>query len=644
MKKKGWIIGGVLVLLAVGAAAVVYIRGVHYFQNHFFANTVINHIDCTNMTVDEALAELQKGVDTYQMEVYDRDGGLVYTLTGEDIGYAVDIDTPLQELFAAQDPYRWPAQWSRQMDRDVTFETSFDEDKVLTLTEGWALFDTENMEKPQDAYLSGYEPEIKGFEIIPCTQGSVVDVEKARTIIIQGLRDRQSSVSLESCYASAEVTEQDAGLVERRDALNKLTGARIQYNWNGREVVVDGDLIQDWILEEDGEITLDEEKISEFVTEQAKAADTYGKRRKFTTVYGVVLSLPSGAYGWKTDREEEARELKELILEGEQVENREPVYVYKGYHQGEDDIGDSYVEIDLTNQHLYLFVDGKEVLTSDFVSGDARSADRITPPGVFGITYKKTDAVLRGADYETPVHYWMPFNGNIGMHDATWRKSFGGEIYKTNGSHGCVNLPLAKAKEIYSYMEKGFPVICYYYEGTNPAEALKNQDEEIQEAVSPEVAVGGEVPAAPDAQPVPAVPEGEAPQAQPAPETVLPQTPAAPDAQPVPAAPEGEAPEAQPVPIVPEGEAPQAQPVPETVLPQAPAAPEVQPVPAAPEGEVSQAQSVPETVLPQTSAAPDAQPVPIVPEAQPVPAVPEGEAPQAQSEPETAAPEAAPGQ
>ena len=103
------------------------------------------------------------------------------------------------------------------------------------------------------------------------------------------------------------------------------------------------------------------------------------------------------------------------------------------------------------------------VLETDFVSGNMSKPDCITPPGVFGLTYKTRNAVLRGANYETPVNYWMPFNGNVGMHDATWRSSFGGTIYLTSGSHGCVNLPLNMAAAIYEYMSTGFPIVCYYY-------------------------------------------------------------------------------------------------------------------------------------------------------------------------------------
>jgi len=73
---------------------------------------------------------------------------------------------------------------------------------------------------------------------------------------------------------------------------------------------------------------------------------------------------------------------------------------------------------------------------------------------------------LNGEDYSTPVDYWMPFAGNVGMHDATWRGSFGGDIYLNNGSHGCVNLPWSSAKTIYENVDAGFPVLVYQLAGT----------------------------------------------------------------------------------------------------------------------------------------------------------------------------------
>ena len=60
------------------------------------------------------------------------------------------------------------------------------------------------------------------------------------------------------------------------------------------------------------------------------------------------------------------------------------------------------------------------------------------------------------------VTYWMAFEGNgIGFHDATWQDSFGGDTYLDNGSHGCVNLPLSFAEELYSSVYLYMPVYVY---------------------------------------------------------------------------------------------------------------------------------------------------------------------------------------
>ena len=150
------------------------------------------------------------------------------------------------------------------------------------------------------------------------------------------------------------------------------------------------------------------------------------------------------------------------------------MYSQTANSHGENDYGDSYVEINLTAQHLFVYEEGKLVVESDFVSGNVAKGHG-SPTGAFAVTYTTTDAVLRGEDYETPVKYWMPFAGDVGMHDATWRRSFGGNIYKTNGSHGCINLPLSVAKTIYETIDKGDPVLVYTLPGTESA-AMVQQD------------------------------------------------------------------------------------------------------------------------------------------------------------------------
>ena len=140
----------------------------------------------------------------------------------------------------------------------------------------------------------------------------------------------------------------------------------------------------------------------------------------------------------------------------------------KGSVWGENTIGSSYVEIDLTQQHVWVYRGGEVAVSTDCVTGKAISGNN-TPNGIFAIQFKQRDAILRGEDYETPVSYWMPFFQGVGLHDAGWRGSFGGDIYVRSGSHGCVNLPPSAAAQIFEVVYSGEPVIVYG--GMNQAQA-----------------------------------------------------------------------------------------------------------------------------------------------------------------------------
>ena len=465
-KSKKWI--GIVVaiiaviLLAYGGVAV-------YYHSHALNNTFVNRSDCSNLTAVQIASVMDAQSQQYSLQIFGRDENGVQeeigTVTAPEIGlYWVDTQGVAQELLDRQNEFLWIEMlWSTQ-NYDVVQGVSYDADKLQEQLAQMPALQKKNMIQPEDAYISEYSEKTKVYEIIPETPGTRLDMNLVEDVVSAAIMAGDTTVDLEGqgCYETAKVTAEDAALVKACDTVNKWVSAQVTYDWNSNKVVVDGDTIKDWIELDDKNPQLNEEAIEEFVAEQAKEYDTYGKKRKFTTVQGVELTLSSGAYGWKTDRGEETKELTESIEKGEII-SKEPVYSSKGAQKGSNDIGNSYVEIDLTNQHLYLFKDGNIVLETDFVSGNMSKPGCMTPPGVFGLTYKTKNAVLRGADYQTPVNYWMPFNGNVGMHDATWRRNFGGTIYLTSGSHGCVNLPLHMAASIYEYVSTGFPVVCYYY-------------------------------------------------------------------------------------------------------------------------------------------------------------------------------------
>lgn len=119
----------------------------------------------------------------------------------------------------------------------------------------------------------------------------------------------------------------------------------------------------------------------------------------------------------------------------------------------------TYIEVSVAQQHMWFYENGKLVVDTDVVTGNKDSAD--TPTGTYSIESRAQDTTLTGEGYSSFVSYWMGFYGGYGIHDASWRSSFGGDIYEGNGSHGCVNTPYEKVKIIYEHTDYGTPVYVY---------------------------------------------------------------------------------------------------------------------------------------------------------------------------------------
>lgn len=467
--KKVWIILLVLFVLLVATIVGVYVSVAHYYKTHYFQNTFINNMDCSNLEAATVAGFLDEQSKAYKIEIVGRDVNgsevTLATVMAEDMGYVwVDALGAAEDVLTQQNEWHWLTTLGNDSyDYSLVLGATFDREILAEHLRSLDTFQKKNMLVAKDAYISEYSDEIKGYEVIKETEGTQFDVEQAILCVEAAVEAGADKVNLveQGCYLEPKLQSADKRLSECVEEANKWLSTEIIYDWNGFEVIVDSDVIKEWVSIENDKPILDEEAVKEFVNQQANEFDTSGKNIKFTTTLGAELTLARRSYGWKTDREGEGEALLELIYAGSK-EKREPIYIRRGFKKGYSDIGSTYVEADLSRQHLYLYKDGNLVLETDFVSGRMDVPGCVSPQGVFGLTYKTMNAVLRGADYATPVSFWMPFFGNFGMHDATWRDAFGGDIYLTNGSHGCLNLPLDKAGEIYNYVSTGFPIICYY--------------------------------------------------------------------------------------------------------------------------------------------------------------------------------------
>jgi lipoprotein-anchoring transpeptidase ErfK/SrfK len=120
----------------------------------------------------------------------------------------------------------------------------------------------------------------------------------------------------------------------------------------------------------------------------------------------------------------------------------------------------TYVDIDISSQKVRYVRNGKIIFATSCVTGNV-AAGHSTPTGTFKVQSKTRNTILRGADYASPVKYWMPFAGGVGLHDANWRSSFGGSIYKTNGSHGCINMPPSVVPKLWKLVRVGTVVVVH---------------------------------------------------------------------------------------------------------------------------------------------------------------------------------------
>ena len=276
-----------------------------------------------------------------------------------------------------------------------------------------------------------------------------------------------------SSGASIDVNSINQGTISPAEAmvigqkLASVNNMSITYQLpNNQTEVLDGLTIASWVNGSQGlTVSVDAAKVADYVQGLRNKYDTPAGTQTWQSADGTTKSIKTN-YGWHIDQTKETEALIANIQSLQSV-TREPVYASRAVQTEMPQWGKTFVEIDLSSQHVYYYQDGNCVWDSKCVTGTATDPDRATPTGVFALKYKQRDRVLRGRinpqtgkpSYESPVAYWMPFNGNIGLHDANWRSSFGGNIYLKSGSHGCINLPPKNAKTLYELITPGTVIV-----------------------------------------------------------------------------------------------------------------------------------------------------------------------------------------
>lgn len=468
---------GIVIGIVCIALVAIYVNGTVYYTTHFYKGTHINGIDVSKLTADE----VENAIKDYELTITERgkekSATYIETLAGKDIDMKVVSRESLDNLVKEQNQFVWFTATGTNHEEKQMIE--YDSDKLAEFVKNLKGLDSKYADKPTNASISDYN---NGYTIVEAKQGNFLNKKKTIECLENTISSLKEKVDLdkEGCYRVPNIASDSEQLTTVLNQLNKYTGTTITYNFGDTQEVVDGSVISGWLVVDGNNVSLSKEKVDEFVDSIRKKYDTIFSNREFKTTYGKTVKVNGGDYGWWLNTAKESEGLMQQIENGESGE-RKPVYYQEAASHGKKDYGDSYVEINLTSQHLFVYKDGQKVLDTDFVSGNV-STKHGTHTGTYGITYKERYSVLVGETYESTVSYWMPFDEDIGMHDAIWKSQFGSNFYKTDGSHGCINLPYLTAKKIYGYVEKGTPVIVYELPGTESGSVTYQNSSEIAQA------------------------------------------------------------------------------------------------------------------------------------------------------------------
>lgn len=448
--------------ITLAAYGLVYAAGVSYFSTHFVPGTTVNGQSVSWRTEAELASQLEANAMQYEDTI--KAGELQITLKASDIGLTSNSAVCAAEARKQINAFSWPLQLLNPPHLLVEEGTSFDEEQLAQTVANAVDEYNRDATDPSDAKVT-FNDESRSYEVCSQALGTKLNkdavIEAARSsVAVQATEADLGDEVLEQPDRTADAPE----LVEAVDKANKLLELDIPLMRDGREEArVSREQLAEWVhVGEDLSVTVDADAVA------AWTRDTLTDR----------MSASDDEYDYALDAEATTSSLLHGLEEtSADAVDIEIVAIKKEVPQEVASVGGTwdksqgrYIDVDLGSQYAWFYdSNGSVIWESYIVSGDT-GVGRSTPTGTFNIYAKETDQELVGMDYDhdgnpdyrSRVNFWMPFSGGYGLHDATWRDSFGGDIYSYDGSHGCVNLPYDAAASLFSLASVGEKVIVHW--------------------------------------------------------------------------------------------------------------------------------------------------------------------------------------
>lgn len=450
----------------LGTLLLIYVGVSFYFMEHFNYHTVLSGEDVSLMSVEEVEELFQQKIAEYHL-LLEKRGDKTETIYGKDISLAYLDNGCVDKVMNQQSAWGWISSLWNKSELDAEWDIEYQEEELQQLIQNLECLQKESQEKPVNA-----KPVYKdGIYIIQKEElGTTIEKENLEKAIQEAIGDLQSVLILEdaNCYVNPTFYEYSKEVLAAADTMNQYIKAKITYEFGKKTEEVGATQIAKFLsVDNKMQVQVSQKSVKSYVKKLAEKYDTVGHEKQLETPTGKKAKVSGGNYGWKIDQEEETAKLIEDIKAGNQV-TRDPAYSKTAISRGETEWGSTYIEVDISEQHMWYIEKGEVKLETDVVTG---SPGRDTPQGIYTILEKMRNKTLRGnilpngkREYETPVAYWARVTwSGIGFHDATWQPAFGGKLYKQGrGSHGCINMPYQAVADLYSMISVGCPVIIHY--------------------------------------------------------------------------------------------------------------------------------------------------------------------------------------
>lgn len=413
----------------------------------FTAGTTLCGVDVSGMTVSQAGDAIQAALQSYVLETTINGKSLHFTGNDLGLGYsAEEITAYAQAQFEGNTDAALP-----QIQYDVSLLTRrLDNALNVPAVSTSLLFNTE----------TGL------YELTPSANGSYVKLDTVISTMDSAICNLKPmlSMTLTDYVESPAIHEAESKATDALKKANACLLTPLTYSFQQsddavEEVTITPEQILSLVrFDENLEPQVDEAVLSELVdqiNDEHGLSDIYGT---FRSSLDYLVDLPVKYEAQSLDVEAFTNDIRACLTEG--FSGNRPAPRLATLEMPDVPYNGTYVEVNLSAQHLWYYKDGECLVETDVVTGCA-NRNMTTPNGVYSVVTRRNGAILKGADYETWVRYWMPFYKGYGLHDAYWRDEFGGNEYLYNGSHGCVNIPSDLAGEIFNNISVGTAVIVY---------------------------------------------------------------------------------------------------------------------------------------------------------------------------------------